>query len=108
MSTLDELEAIRARHEEDGPSFRTGMTPDQRQKYTDRDTLLRLLDAALEENARREKRDDLARRVLLEKGDAEHFLQLCLMLVMTDAEEAVEIARAALKAPATRAQGESS
>jgi hypothetical protein len=99
MNTLDELEAIRARHEEDGPSFRTGMTPDQRQKYTDRATLLRLLDAAREENARREKRDDLARRVLLEKGDAEHFLQLCLMLVMTDAEEAVEIARAALKAP---------
>jgi|LakMenE01Jun11ns_1017448.scaffolds.fasta_scaffold9115037_1 hypothetical protein len=49
MNTLDELEAIRARHEEDGPSFRTGMTPDQRQKYTDRATLLRLLDAAREE-----------------------------------------------------------
>jgi hypothetical protein len=62
----------------------------------DRATLLRLLDAAREENARREKRADLARRVLLEKGDAEHFLQLCLMLVMTDAEKAVKIARAAL------------
>ncbi len=69
----------------------------QSEAASDRATLLRLLDAAREENARREKRADLARRVLLEKGDAEHFLQLCLMLVMTDAEEAVEIARDALE-----------
>jgi hypothetical protein len=90
----DELEAIRARHEvteHDWWPAAAGVA------HADRATLLRLLDAAREENARREKRDDLARRVLLEKGDAEHFLQLCLMLVMTDAEEAVKIARAALE-----------
>jgi len=84
----NEIEAIRARHEAN-PN-------DRSQAVADRATLLRLLDAAREENARREKRADLARRVLLEKGSAEHFLQLCLMLVMTDAEEAVELARAAL------------
>jgi hypothetical protein len=89
MSEANELEAIRARHEAD--------PYDRSQAVADRATLLRLLDAAREENARREKRADLARRVLLEKGDAEHFLQLCLMLVMTDAEEAVKIARAALE-----------
>ena len=92
----DELEAIRARHEACGhtiewPNF------DSFEAHNDRATLLRLLDAAREENERREKRADLARRVLLEKGDAEHFLQLCLMLVMTDAEEAVKIARDALE-----------
>jgi hypothetical protein len=86
---IDELEAIRARYEAD--------PYDRSQAVADRAMLLRLLDAAREENARREKRDDLARRVLLEKGDAEHFLQLCLMLVMTDAEEAVKIARDALE-----------
>lgn len=96
MTTLDELEAIRARHEAQ-ENRETHTYTQLFRAHTDRATLLRLLDAAREENARREKRDDLARRVLLEKGDAEHFLQLCLMLVMTDAEEAVKIARDALE-----------
>jgi len=96
----NEIEAIRARHETiDHGIARLGVGWDDVNAelvHADRATLLRLLDAAREENARREKRADLARRVLLEKGSAEHFLQLCLMLVMTDAEEAVELARAAL------------
>ena len=101
MTTLDELEAIRARHEAANAPNGNITAIQWRLTYggdahTDRAALLRLLDAAREENARREKRADLARRVLLEKGSAEHFLQLCLMLVMTDAEEAVELARAAL------------
>jgi hypothetical protein len=92
----DTLDEIRERHEA-FEGLHAWSDNEARRAHADRATLLRLLDAAREENARREKRDDLARRVLLEKGDAEHFLQLCLMLVMTDAEEAVKIARDALE-----------
>jgi hypothetical protein len=97
MTTLEELEAIRARHEEAEQDNNSDWAADHGARaHFDRETLLRLLDAAREENVRREKRADLARRVLLEKGSAEHFLQLCLMIVMTDAEEAVELACAVL------------
>jgi hypothetical protein len=107
MTTLDELEAIRARHEDTSGGWMQGHCDieDGEQAHTDRATLLRLLDAARKSVDRLE----VALTVMSEAADQfddwdDDDKKLFVALRLKDLRRA----RAALKAPATRAQGESS
>jgi hypothetical protein len=107
MTTLDELEAIRARHEaeEAHPILEVTERPGwyiqvALKAHADRATLLRLLDAAREE-LREVREAALSALGLLDDPS-------CPVTGLDETRRARAILAEALKAPPTRAQGESS